>query len=550
MKKLFSCLLSLTLLFALVGCGTPADDPVIGPPDDDPIVDLGPDYGGSIKIGMIYSPPGVFNPAFATTHADICILRQVYSGLVEENDFGEFVPTLASDYWYSADGKTLTFKLHEGITFHDGHPLTAQDVAFTYNLLGHPEYNGPYANRVNYLAGYEAYNNGETDGIEGIKIINDYEISFTVKELYAKHIGDRSMGILPKHLLEEVSVADMANHPFNNQPIAEGPFKFVSMARDQHITLEAFDDYILGRPYLDEVIMVIRVPEVALMELETGTVDWINISPENVELVSEWDHVSIMTTDEYNFHFIAFNMVDPRFDLETRKGIAHAINRIGMVNDISHGMATVIDTPIVPKSWAHHTELEHYNYDPDKARQYFADAGWSIGADGFLTRDGDTFEINLITVMAADYPRMAPIIVQNLESVGIKTTSTVVDISVWMERVLLRPTPYTADQYDITMIGIGLGSDPDMHALLHSGGGFNMGAFSDPESDRLLDAGLATVDIDERKAIYLEWQELFNDLLPIVPLNTPKIIAAYNRRVNDVTMDLRSYTWWIPKELQ
>lgn len=559
MRKLLSLILLIgmtTMLFA--GCG--ADDPVVAPGEDpvvDDPVDQGPDYGGTLRIALPDVPPGVWNPAFWSAGADNTIIARVFTYLGKTLVSGEIVPLAAEEWSFSDDSKTLTVKLRDDIYFHDGVQLTAADVEFSFKLLAHPDYNGPRHNFVNFLEGYDAYRAGETDVFEGVKVINDFELTFTSKDINAKFIANiTAMGIMPKHLLKDVAVADMLNHPFNNSPVGSGPFKFAHHARDQYVAVEANDDYFGGRPYVDEIYFLIRNREVALMEMETGAVDWMMVEAHSIEVVEELEHVRLESFPGHHGTYLFFNLLDPRFDKLTRKGIAHAINRQGIVDDVFEGIGQVTDTPHAPMSWAYHDGLYHYDYNPEKARQFFADAGWVPGTDGILARNGEKLDIELLTIVDAVYERIVSVIKQDLEAVGLKVDLMIIDFPLWIgERLYGRPRPYTADDFDMTMIGLGLGADPDMVPFGHTTGGFNLSLWHNEESDRLLEAGLATVDLDERRAIYLEWQELYNDEMPTLNLRATSYTIAVAKRVQDAEVDWRFfpldlYRWWIPKELQ
>ena len=553
MRRYFAVLTVLVLLVAaLAGCTpkAPVDPGVVAPPDDSPA------YGGTLRLTLPNTPPGVFNPAYQTAVVDGTIISRVYSTLVNVDGVGGITPHVASEWSYSNDGLTLTFKLRDDVYFHDGVQLTARDVEFTHKLLAHPDYPGLKAAYVAYLAGYSDYKQGLTTEFSGIKVINDFEIAFTTTAVNVKQLNDRGlMAILPKHLLEDVPVANLANHAFNSAPIGSGPFVFKTMAADQYVELTANEDYFLGRPYVDALVYKIRDAEASLIELELGELDYVGISPENLELVSEWDHVSLEYAPVTNFVFVSINLQDPRFDQLTRKALTHAINRQGIVDDVMFGTTQVIESPITPASWAYHDGLTHYEYSKDRAKTLLADAGWVAGSDGVLTRGDQRMEIDFAVPVGTVFVNTGTIIKQNLEEVGIRVNMRILDLPVWITEILSRSKPYTADQFDIGLMQIGLGTDPDLSLLFDSNGGYNWGGYYDEENDALLASGLKALDLDERKAIYFEWQELVSDRLPVIPIYCTVLIFGINDRVQDVwNVEIGhprpNEFWWIPKSLQ
>lgn len=553
MRKLLTIVVILAfLIVSVIGCTpkTPTTPVVPDPPE------TGPEYGGTLRLTLPNTPPGVFNDAYQTAVVDGTIINRVYSTLVRVNGVGAIEPLLATEWSYSADGLTLTFKLRDDVYFHDGVQLTAHDVEFTHRLLAHPDYTGTKGAYVNYLSGYADFKGGLTTDFPGIKVINDFEIAFTTDAVNVKQINERGMmGILPKHLLGDVAVANMINHPFNSAPIGSGPFKFKTMATDQYVELEAYEEYFEGRPYVDSLIYRIRDAEASLIELELGELDYVGINPDNLELVNEWDHVSVKFIPVTNFAFVSINLQDPRFDVLTRQALAHAINRQGIVDDVMFGTTGVIESPITPASWAYNDGLEHYDYSITRAKQLLADAGWTVGTDGILTRDGLKMEVDFAVPAGGTFVSTGSIITQNLEEIGMKVNMRVLDLPVWIQQILSRSKPYTAGQYDLGLMQIGLGTDPDMSLMFDTNGGFNFGGFYDAENDALLAAGLKALDPDERKAIYFEWQQLMRDRLPVIPLYNTVLIVVINNRVEDAWDDeighpFPNQFWWIPKSLQ
>lgn len=554
MRKLLSVVVILAfLVVSATGCTPKAPTT---PVDPTPPPQTGPEYGGILRLTLANTPPGVFNGAYNTAVVDGTIIDRVYSTLVRVNGVGAIEPLVAKEWSYSEDGLTLTFKLRDDVFFHDGVQLTAHDVEFTHKLLAHPDYTGTKGAYVTYLSGYADYKGGLTTEFPGIKVINDFEIAFTTSAVNVKQLNDRGMlGILPKHLLKDVPVANLANHPFNSAPIGSGPFKFKNMATDQYVELEANPDYFEGRPYVDGIVYRIRDAQASLIELELGELDYVGFNPEDLELVQEWDHISVKFIPVTNFAFVSINLQDPRFDLLTRKALTHAINRQGIVDDVMFGTTGVIESPITPASWAFNPNLEHYEYSKERARQLLADAGWTTGSDGILVRGGLKMELDFAVPAGGTFVSTGSIITQNLQEIGAKVNMRVIDLPVWIQQILSRAKPYTADQYDLGLMQIGLGTDPDMSLMFDSNGGFNFGGFYDDESDALLAAGLKALDPEERKAIYFEWQELMRDRLPVIPIYNTVLLVAVNNRVEDAWNDAIGHPfpnqfWWIPKAKQ
>ena len=549
---LFLCLFMVVAL--IVGC-TPTQDPIsvdpakpVDPPEDTP------KYGGTVKLSMFSAPPGLFNPVFYIDVYDGHIVDMVFDPLVTTD--GEMKMTqarVAKSWSFNEDGTKVTFKLRDDVTFHDGKPLTARDVKFTYDVIAHPDYSGTRTPAVASLKGFAAARAGETEGIEGVKIINDYEISFEVEKFDVKLLLNRGYGILPYHLLGNVPVADMPHHSFNDHPIGSGPYKFVNLVQDSHVVLEANEDYYLGRPYIDEVVWVVRNQEVSLMELEAGELDICNLTPQHPELIADWSHVSLINELQLTYQYMGFNMQDPRFDKNVRQAFMYGIDRQTMVDNILLGYGTVLNVPIAPMHWAYNDQVNTYPYNPTKAKELLAASGWVLGSDGILVKDGEQFVVELM-FPTGNQVRMesAPIIRQYLGELGVKVELNTVDFATLLQRTFARPQPYQADQFDMVLLGWQLDVDPDQTSTFHtkSWGGNNYVGYGNPEIDALLDRGLSLITAEERTPIYHEMQRILNDEVAYVFLYAPNGLYGINNRIQGLELDHRNpwhniHEWWI-----
>lgn len=562
LKRFSILLLSLLLVVSLfAGCGS--EEPTAGQePQDD-----GQKTGGTVRLAMWSSPAGVFNPIYYSDQYDANIIDLVFEGLTKYNEKLEIVPNIAERFEWSDDGKTVTFYLRKDVKFHDGEPLTAEDVYFTFMTICHPDYSGPRTYSVNRLKGYYEYHGKideeastednivyeiepfTADTVEGIKVIDDYTISFTAVEEYASFLEDLGYGILPAHVFEGVEVKDIPHHEFNTKPIGTGPFKLAEYKKDQYAVLEKFDDYFEGAPKIDKIVYMIRNQETALMELESGELDICDITPQDFDMVSGWDHVDIQETMAMGYQYMAINHRRELFqDQKVRQALAYAINRQGIVDNVLQGHGAVMNAPIPPVSWAYSDDVNAYEYNVEKAKQLLAEAGWTLGSDGILEKNGKKFEVELLYPTGnAVREASAPIIKENLEAVGIKVNLQLMDFPSMREKAI------NNHDFDLCLIGWGLSFDPDASFAFHSDpakGSWNYVGYKNERSDELLDAGVATTDMEERKEIYREWCKLVNEDLPYIFLYTQNDILAINNRVKNVKLDVRGIThniheWYI-----
>ncbi len=529
MRKKIGILVSLLLAIALFvgGCGgggtpTTPQEPA-GPTGG------GPKVGGTITYGMT-GDPVIFNPILYTDTPSGFVISRVYSGLVRANENLEMVGDIAKSWEFSDDGLVWTFYLRDDVVFHDGTPLTSEDVKYTYEAILHPDYTGIRA--TNFKA------------VDHIEAPDPYTVVFYLKEPFAPMLTYLTYGILPKHIFEQTSIRDMKENPANFEPIGSGPYKFVDWQRGQHIILEAFDDYYGEGPYIQQVIVKFYQDEqVMLAALERGDIDYMgSLPPDDIDRVkAEYsDRLDFVEFPTNGYTYIGLKQTHPILsDVRVRKALMYGLNRKAIVDDILQGYGTIMNSNIPPVSWAYaEGELETYDYNPEKAKQLLEEAGWVEGPDGIRVKDGKRLSFSLLTDSGSKmYESIVMLVQEDWEKIGVELKPEFLEWSVLCSQYL------DVAKFESYMLGWSLGLDPDFYLFFHTEAGvdeegnlvgFNDVEFSDPELDRLLEEGRRVMDQEERKRIYFEAQKIVNDQLPYVFLYTRNNVAAIDKRIKGV----------------
>ena len=492
-----------------------------------------PVQGGTFRYGITVNPRGMFNPILYTEVYDGLVIDVVYDGLIYIDGNLQPQPKVAKAWEISEDGLEITFYLNEGIKFHDGVELTAKDVAYTYMTILHPEYTGVRYGNFEVLVGAEEYKEGKADTVPGIEIIDDYTIKFKVKEPHAPLLTSFGYGILPSHLLEDIPVGELEQAAFNLNPIGSGPFKFVEFMTDQHVILEANDDYFFGRPNIDTLVYQKVAQDTIPIYLQQNRVDYVEISAEQYEQVKSMPGIDVYIYEALSYNYICFNMRQERFaDAAVRQAITYGFDRQTYVDVILEGFGIVANAPMPTASWAYTSEgVDDYQYNPELAAQILADAGWAPGADGVLEKDGMRLEFEfLVPEGSRQTEQMALLFQQNMEDLGIKVDLVFMEFSAAVDRV-------DAREFDTFTMGWSLGVDPDPHGIWHSTSLWNDPGFYNDESDRLIEAGRRETDPEKRKEIYAEWQRIINRELPTMFLSYGVTLSAVNQRVKGIDTD-------------
>src|SRR5690625_624908 len=427
--------------------------------ENDEEVDEGPQEGGTIVGAMHTAPSGQFNPIFYEENYEANIIDFTHESLFSQNEDLEFeLNGLAEDYEMNEEQQEMKVFLRKGVKWHDGEELTADDVVFTYQAIADPDYESaggvrtsPYAST---LKGFEAYRSGESDDFQGVVAEDEHTVIFHFEEPSIHPLYVANFPIIPKHVYEDIPVADMPEAEESLQPgklIGTGPFKFTEMVEREQYVLERHEDYWQGTPYLDSIVWRIVEQSVTTGLLENGEVDFVadpgGIAPSEFEIVSGFDHIEIIEQADFGYQLLGFKhnhrttedvdagLIEPdnwipneKMPQQVRQAIAYAIDREGLVGSghgegLLHGKGQPINSPIAPQFWAYDDEAAiNYTYDPDKAAEILDDAGYTVGDDEWRTDpDGNEWIIHMNYPLGNELrERAAPIIKDYLEAVGIQ----------------------------------------------------------------------------------------------------------------------------------
>jgi peptide/nickel transport system substrate-binding protein len=540
---------------------TDDDDDVEEPEetDDDVAVDsdheslFGDDYeepqnqGGQIVEGA-FSDAATLNGILTQDTASSRVISMITKSVIGNHPITtEPIPELAEDWDITDDGLEYTFNLREDVTWHDGEQFTADDVVYTFETHMHEETGSPRTSEL-------------TARIDTVEAVDDYTVQFTLNFPSSPFLQQNMVYyIVPEHILGDVAPADLASHDYSigtqGVTIGCGPFQFVEWVSDDHITLEAYEDYYEGAPNIDRWIRRI-VPDqtVLAQQVITGEVDYGAIQESDYDNVDQQDHIDVTEFDTFNFTFYSYQLNSERSTLfqepEVRQALVYGLDRESMVQAIRFGIGEVaIGTMPIP-SWAYDPGSidRQYEYDPDRAREMLEEAGWVEGADGIRERDGERFSFEIYTNAGNEIREQYVAVMQEQwREIGVECTPQTEEWSTFLDRIT-----GTRD-FDMFLVGFSWGVDPHQETMWHtdaSEGGFNMNEYSNPEVDDLLAQGLETTDQDERRELYTQMQNILMEDLPSVILDFPQGIYGVNQRChnifpNDVHFTANAHEWWV-----
>lgn len=514
--------------------------------------------GGVLTIGL-YQEPDNLNPYLAVQTASRLVRELTIEGLVDAGPGDEYVPALAAEVpsqangGISADGKTVTYKLRDGLTWSDGDPLTSADVKFTWDTIMSP------GNAVNSRTGY--------DQIASIDTPDKTTVVVTYKQLYAPALSLFSIagGILPQHALQGQSLADAT---YNRQPEGTGPFVVSEWKSGDSIVLDRNKNYrVPGRPYLDRIVFrLIPSREVGIARLRAGEVDvlWDLIETQIPEF-EKLSNVAIQSTPTTNVEYLGINTSNPKLsDVRVRQAIAAAIDRTPIVKDLLYGKTEVATSPI-GMGWAAPRGLELPAYDPAKAKQLLDQAGWTdSNGDGIREKNGQQLAVRITTPTGSQTRDLTQQLLQEqLKAVGIKLTIANAPAANifgnWQENGLLK-----RGKFDIVEDTWGADFDPaDFLATLfasdqvptaqNKGEGWNFFRLKDPQLDQAIVAGRSSIDQTERAAAYRTAVERIAASSVYIPLYRRAELDAFATSVKGNKINSwdeftwNAQDWWLAK---
>ncbi|TRZ36085.1 oligopeptide-binding protein AppA [Niallia circulans] len=492
------------------------------------VANTGTNSGGSkdntMYIGLVNAPVS-FNPINSSDIAASWLEKFMFDTFLEMTGPLEFTPKLA-DSFETEDNQTFTIKLNDKAEWSDGTPVTANDVAFTMNLVANPKTEtaiGTYLTIIDGLNESGKFPDGVTE-IPSLTIVDDKTIQFKTKtpvdpNMVKEQLGSKFM-ILPEHVLKDVAPEDLQKDPFMQKPtVTNGPFKFVQYAKDQYVEYAKNDNYYLGEVQLDKMFVKIMPAANLVAQLQTGEIQMNaaggigKIAVQDFDTVKGFENVTTKTEKTYGYQNMMFN-TEKITDEKVRQAIAYAIDREKIVDQLLKGEGEIVDGPYTSISPYLDKDLATYTYDPEKAKQMLEEAGWDFDKTiDFVVPIG-----NKVREQSAD------IIAQNLEAIGLKLNTTTYDFPTIMSKA-------KAGEFDLLLMGFTNTIDPDVTTVYGSNATSNYTNYSNPEVDKLLLAGKQEPDTEKRKEIYNELQAIWSKELPVFTLYSDFDFGAISKDV-------------------
>jgi peptide/nickel transport system substrate-binding protein len=496
------------------------------------VIQQQPEQGGVYTEALVGSL-GRLNPLLDWNNsADRDVNRLLFSGLIRFDEHGLPQADLAEAWGESQDGTVYNFTIRSNAVWHDGRPVTSEDVIFTIEMM---------------KSAGSLYPQDIKDLWSRIEItkLNDKNIKFTLPEPYVPFIDYLTFGVLPKHLLESVPPDQMANAEFNINPIGTGPYRFDQLLVDNGqivgVVLTRSENYYGTASFIEQVVFRYYPSSAAALDAyQQGDVLSVGqVTSDVLEEALEEPDLSIYSSRMPQMSFILFNLKNPETaflqNAKVRRALMLGLNRPYLINAFLKGQAIISDTPILPGSWAYFDGTEHFEFDPDAAVNLLKAEGYVIPAGGGEVRAKDGIPLAFTMVHPNDvlHAQIAQTIQAQWAAIGVRVELQAMPY----DQLVLTTLASRAFQSALVDLNLSRTPDPDPYPFWHqaeSTGGQNYSGWDNRAASEYLEQARVTADYTLRTRLYRNFQVIFVKELPALPLYVPVYSYGVDSQVQGV----------------
>lgn len=488
---------------------------------------LGPVSGGQYTEGVLGSFTNA-NPVYASTPVDLAVSKLVFASLFTYDDRNQLVGDIAQDWTVDARGTTYTVRLKSDLTWQDDKPLTAEDVAFTYQVIQNPDARSPLS--------------ASWQGIT-VTAVNPTTVTFKLPSVLASFPYSLTNGIIPKHILQREQMGALRSSTFNTvAAIGAGPFRMQNIEvrggsvedREESVVLRPFDSYHKGKPKLDSfVVRSFRSEEGLLASFrnhEITGMSGLTYVPEDLQVSS---------VRRYNFPFTAAVMAFLRTnsellgDVKVRSALVSATNQTAILRALEYP-ALPVRAPLLQGQVGYDKNYVQPGFDLEAAKASLETAGWTSGKNGIRIKDGKTLTLVLHAQDNTEYARVARQLQTQWRAAG-------VDLKVILDNTADFQTTLSGRGYDVLLYGISIGNDPDVYVYWESKQSdartarLNFSEYKSPAADDALLAGRTRLDPALRAVKYQPFLQVWRADAPAVGLYQPRYLYTTRGEVYGLT---------------
>ena len=485
-----------------------------------------PAYDGTLKEGIV-GTPGPINPILASSVPDRTLTGLIYSGLMRATPEGKLKNELSERHLVSENGKEYVFRIRENASFHDGTPVTAEDVIFTVEKIKDP------AVRSTLSADWAGIN---------VESIDSRTVKFTLSEPRSGFLELVTIGILPKHLWESVDSNRFSFSRLNMEPVGSGPYQISSVSYKENTPTEyklrSFKNYVEGEPYITNIVFSFYYEErEAWNALQKGEIDALaGFSPQRLETKTR-DDINIKTTPLPRVFAIFINQTNNEAlaDVNVRRALSKSVNREEILSETMNGKGVTVTGPLPPNAFNNDQSEEEEEKETDQMtpEELLNRAGWEYDEELMrFTKNGSVLSVDISTVTNSDLQKAAEVIKRNWESLGVETTISLYG-SNELNQNILRPR-----NFESLLFGYILDRDFDLFPFWHSSErndpGMNLSAYTNLTVDGMLERYQKEKDQEEKMSLLGKIDGNISSDVPAIFLYSPHFLYVLPEKVQNV----------------
>jgi len=460
--------------------------------------------------------------------------RLLYSSLVKFGERGIAELDLAESWGVSKDGSIYTFTIRPDAKWHDGAPVTNKDVEFTIDMLRKGEGVVPQ-DLISFWNSVE------------VNISGDKTVQFKLPEPFAPFLDYLTFGILPSHKFSGSNFADMVASEINIDPVGSGPFQFERLIVEDDkiigIVLKAYDDYYGQKPFIEELVFQYFDDEDNAFQAYKNN-EVMGISQISNQILPEAlaePNLAIYTSRMPQLSMVLFNLKNQETDFlqnaNVRKALLLAINRQYMINHLLNGQAIIADGPVFPETWAYYDGITHFDYDVQQAQNLLKDEGYILENEGATVRSKDLVKLSFSMIYpdTSLYQQIAEMIQQDWAKIGVEVNLE----AVAYDQLIYERLTDRAYQAALVDLNLSKSPDPDPYPFwdqVQSSGGQNYSQWNNQTASDYLEQARVSVDLEERTKLYRNFQVIWSEDLPALPLYYPVYNYGVSRNVLGVSV--------------
>jgi peptide/nickel transport system substrate-binding protein len=464
--------------------------------------------GGTLIVALLDEPSNL-NPIYPPLSGTSAVTDQLFTPLISEKSDGKVRPGLAESWTYSEDLRSITYTIAKGATWHDGKPVTSEDVVFTVNQILDEKNNSPLAHKLSY--------------VENVEALSPRRVRFTLKQVFAGELQSTNIYPIPKHILERED--DIAGSDFNVDPIGSGPYKLKEWNEGKWIELTANPNYLRGRPPVDRIVFYTPSSVGELIgELSLNNIDLAFGMPPGNNYDTLKSYAKVLTPGR-SYTYIGWNM--ERFpDKKLREAFSIVIDRQKIISDVLDDYGQIVNGPITPEHWAYNPDLRAIREDKERAVSLIEDLGYS-------KRRGRGYYQNLnIEILVEEgnavRKKVADMVVSDLRSIGVQAQAVSLSGGDLIDRLFNK-------DFDAYILGWDVEKEFNPYQIWSSNGVYNFVGYKSSRIDELIVEALLSLDRGKAKKALYEFQEIIRSDLPYTFLYAPKKITLVNKNIEGIS---------------